>query len=109
MLASWIIFVGLATLMAFHLFVAPYTKVEESFNMQAIHDITLFGIPRSNVSEALQANYDHVTYPGSVPRTFIGALVLSGAITPFLNFLRITDHLETLQLTGTNQQNFGNP
>ncbi|KAF7503826.1 hypothetical protein GJ744_003216 [Endocarpon pusillum] len=67
-----------------HLYVAPYTKVEESFNIQATHDILTHGIPRSNVSEEFKRRYDHMTFPGAVPRTFIGALVLAGLSTPVL-------------------------
>lgn len=67
-----------------HLYVAPYTKVEESFNIQATHDILTHGIPRSNVSEEFKRRYDHMTFPGAVPRTFIGALVLAGLSKPVL-------------------------
>ncbi|KAK4411155.1 Dol-P-Man:Man(7)GlcNAc(2)-PP-Dol alpha-1,6-mannosyltransferase [Sesamum angolense] len=40
----------LGSIAAFYVFMAPYTKVEESFNVQ----------------------YDHLEFPGVVPRTFIG-------------------------------------
>jgi alpha-1,6-mannosyltransferase len=79
-----------------HLFVAPYTKVEESFNIQAIHDILVHGIPRENVSQFLTANYDHVSFPGSVPRTFVGALMLSGVARPFVGLLSKTEQIQLL-------------
>ena len=65
-----------------HLHVAPYTKVEESFNAQAVHDILTFGIPAKDVEETLRSQYDHMTFPGAVPRTFIGALLLAGISGP---------------------------
>ncbi|KIW03983.1 uncharacterized protein PV09_04814 [Verruconis gallopava] len=60
-----------------HLSYAPFTKVEESFNIQATHDILASGISWNQTGEFLRANYDHVEFPGSVPRTFVGAVVLS--------------------------------
>ncbi|KAG4437448.1 hypothetical protein IFR05_007053 [Cadophora sp. M221] len=59
-----------------HLLVAPYTKVEESFNIQAAHDIITYGVPLRNTT--LLQSYDHSTFPGAVPRTFVGALALAG-------------------------------
>ena len=60
---------------------APYTKVEESFNMQAMHD--LFFLRGSTGS------YDHHTFPGVVPRTFSGAVLICGLLDPFLPLLSI--------------------
>ncbi|VDM96983.1 unnamed protein product [Thelazia callipaeda] len=54
----------LAVVCVFHITIAPYTKVEESFNVQA---------------------YDHHKFPGVVPRTFTGALALSAPLLPVVH------------------------
>ncbi|KAF2186843.1 glycosyltransferase family 22 protein [Zopfia rhizophila CBS 207.26] len=86
------------TFILIHLFVSPYTKVEESFNMQAIHDILIHGIPRKteNTSQFFTTNYDHVSFPGSVPRTFTGALILSGLSRPWVGLFSSPAHLQLL-------------
>ena len=78
----------LPTVIYIHLFLAPYTKVEESFNIQATHDILTHGVPLSwqNANRTLQEHYDHVTFTGSVPRTFVAPLALAGASWPWLRF-----------------------
>ncbi|KAI9640663.1 alpha-1,6- mannosyltransferase [Ciborinia camelliae] len=73
----------LPTLILIHLLLAPYTKVEESFNIQATHDILSYGLPFSNISSILNT-YDHATFPGAVPRTFFGALSLAAVSKPVL-------------------------
>ncbi|KAI4184867.1 MAG: hypothetical protein LQ348_004473, partial [Seirophora lacunosa] len=71
-----------------HLICAPYTKVEESFNVQATHDILNYGV-RDFISlkepgrVQLKDHYDHFTFTGPVPRTFVGALALAGVSWPF--------------------------
>ncbi|KAI4282780.1 MAG: hypothetical protein L6R38_002668 [Xanthoria sp. 2 TBL-2021] len=79
-------------LILFHLICAPYTKVEESFNIQATHDILTNGVrdflfPIGSGKLQLKDHYDHLTFTGPVPRTFVGALTLAGASWPFIRFL----------------------
>lgn len=69
-----------------HLLAAPYTKVEESFNIQATHDILVYGTPISNIGQKL-TSYDHFTFPGAVPRTFIGPLFLATFSQPIISLV----------------------
>lgn len=87
---------------AAHLVYCPFTKVEESFNIQAIHDIlyhrlnftevgNYFKQPPVLYSDLLKFQYDHHQYPGVVPRTFIGPLFISIFAAPVVAILQVLD------------------
>lgn len=86
-LQSEIVFTGLALLLPalilLHLLVAPYTKVEESFHVQATHDILVHGFPLDK-PDLNRENYDHFAFPGAVPRTAVGAAVLAKLSQPII-------------------------
>ena len=100
-------------LTSFHaLYTCPHSKVEESFNLQATHDlyyhgvgpawrsvfaryddvlpsstcqadndvveqINIYSCSSSSMSKNNTLPYDHLQFPGVVPRTFAGAFILS--------------------------------
>lgn len=68
---------ALLAVIFYHLIQAPYTKVEESFSLQAIHDILEYGV--FDISK-----YDHLKFPGVVPRTFIGPLIVAAVAKPVI-------------------------
>jgi len=82
----------LATAVA-HVLLTPYTKVEESFNLHAVHDILAFGVS----PDAVKTNFDHVAFPGALPRSFAGSLLLSCIAYPIAYLLEIFELVKTKQ------------
>ncbi|PWZ02681.1 XAP5-domain-containing protein [Testicularia cyperi] len=68
----------------------PYTKVEESFTIQAVHDILANGVGRQALSL-----YDHQVFSGAVPRSFIGPLLLAASSYPWIILCRLVGLLRS--------------
>jgi len=63
--------IALLASIVIHLILCPFTKVEESFNMQAGYDLL-----HLNFLTELK-DFDHLEFSGVVPRTFVGALTVT--------------------------------
>ena len=83
----------------YYIWLCPYTKVEESFNMQASHDLLHLSSYMFARDEGLQSclsdsvEFDHLEFPGVVPRTFLGSIFLAAISSPchiVLQFLNYT-------------------
>ncbi|WWD17880.1 hypothetical protein CI109_102324 [Kwoniella shandongensis] len=61
-----------------HVLLSPYTKVEESFTLHAVHDVLAYGFGK----DTLQL-WDHITFPGAVPRSFLPPIILGLVAYPF--------------------------
>ncbi|CAH1392684.1 unnamed protein product [Nezara viridula] len=72
---------------AIHLFACPFTKVEESFNLQAMHDMIFH---KWNLTE-----YDHSEFPGVVPRTFVGPLAVTFILSPVTTLFEMANIFST--------------
>lgn len=82
---------------ALHAWFSPYTKVEESFNVQATHDLLLHPSAVFNRTE-VALHFDHVQFPGVVPRTFWGGLVVSTLARPVLGLVPLEHYLFVCRL-----------
>ncbi|OCF33338.1 hypothetical protein I316_05080 [Kwoniella heveanensis BCC8398] len=66
-----------------HVLLSPYTKVEESFTLHAVHDVLAYGLDLGGEGGKL-ALWDHVTFPGAVPRSFLPPIILGLVTYPFV-------------------------
>jgi alpha-1,6-mannosyltransferase len=84
---------------AVHVALAPFTKVEESFNLHAMHDIFTYGVTPGGLPKVRCLSYgsswtkvdqyDHFVFSGVVPRSFIGSLFIAGSVWPLTAFSNI--------------------
>lgn len=123
----WIARCALLGISVAYLMTCPYSKVEESFNLQATHDLFYHGIGpawqnrgtsssgsdleaiiritttdrNSNGETAVDTElaakrllpYDHLQYPGVVPRTFTGPVWISAILSAVRQLVRMLSFL----------------
>ncbi|KAG0142628.1 hypothetical protein CROQUDRAFT_662343 [Cronartium quercuum f. sp. fusiforme G11] len=72
------------------LILSPYTKVEESFNLHALHDYL-----HQSTWKSFAVEGDHSTFTGPIPRTFLGSIVIGLISSPIIYITRITGLLKS--------------
>jgi len=104
----------LLAVITLHILVCPYHKVEESFNLQATHDLLYHGLNITAVYAALVVDdmhaaynssdihlqYDHLEFSGVVPRTFIGPIALAALASPSRLIFSVADSRFVVMLCG---------
>ncbi|RXK35039.1 hypothetical protein M231_07692 [Tremella mesenterica] len=60
----------------------PYTKVEESFEIHAVHDFLAYGLRPGSLHK-----WDHLSFPGAVPRSFLPPVLLGILTWPICSLL----------------------
>ena len=84
------------------IFIAPYSKVEESFHTQATHDLIYKNVLLSDIPPLFFSDvplscpeaggtstacsllsFDHLEFPGVVPRSFLPSVLISSVLKPF--------------------------
>ena len=71
---------AIAAVVIAHVLIAPYTKIEETFPIQALHGALAHGLD-------IDA-YDHHVFPCPVPRTSIASFALAMASAPWIAIAR---------------------
>ena len=108
-----------------YVFLAPYTKVEESFNLHAIHDVLMYGVRPEFLTKVCHSascflvttdiactQYDHKTFPGAVPRTFVASILLGWLTAPAIYLgahLDLTQSKMDLQIARVSCSMFDSP
>ncbi len=100
-----------------HVLLAPYTKVEESFNLHVIHDLLLHGGHPDALQKVRHApvviswhlirpisQFDHRVFPGAVPRSFVGSIIIawiSSYVARLANHFSLINSKFDLQIVGS--------